>query len=321
MDASSSAKPASVNTKPKASRFHEPAVVCAYAKSGSGKTTDNGYSFPCALFLAAPGALKPLITVCGYDPHRAGQVRRMGVADGDIRTIDDATKVLKVEASRGVYDAVVVDDFSYLAEQTFALLEKRLTGFKLWGELRDQTLDFRNTARSCGMHVLMNCWEGGPKTKAGRWIRGGPQLPSDLPEQMPAMCDLVLRGGREELRKPWPGVYLCPRADTDYVAKDRHHVTPEVAPMNLAEILRHAGYDVKRHPGLPWQEEAVIKIAAALLKTDGAEWPSIGNIAVEALTSKGYGRPYIVWTLRDAVDRAVLQRAQPTVAQAFGWGT
>ena len=47
----------------------EPAFVCVYGPPGVGKTTDCGYSFPNALFLAAPGALKPLRSVCGYKPR------------------------------------------------------------------------------------------------------------------------------------------------------------------------------------------------------------------------------------------------------------
>jgi hypothetical protein len=301
-----------------AARFAEPAFVCTYGPSGSGKSTDAGYSFPTALFLAAPGALKPLITVCGYDPHRAKQVLEIGMGGkGQIATIKDATAAIRAHAGR--VGAVVVDDFSYLAELTFAHYEAlKLTGYKLFGAVREDTLDFRDACRYAGVHVSLNCWERAPTVKNGVFVKGGPKLHGDLPEAMPGICDMVLRCGIEPERKPWKGVYRA-GLDTDYVTKDRHNVVQGVAPMNTAEVLRFAGYTVPRHPGLPWQEEAVERIASALVAAPPADEAQIGRTAIEVLTGRGYAAPYVAWTLRDALDRAALRRMHSNPFSAFGW--
>jgi hypothetical protein len=120
-------------------------VVCTYGPSGIGKTTDQGYSFPRALFVAAPGALNSVRSVCGYMP-----------ATVQIATIMDATKLIKNYSKD--YNTIVIDDFSFLSEQTFSTLEKKHKGFALWGELRDQALEFRDTARFSGVDVILNCF-------------------------------------------------------------------------------------------------------------------------------------------------------------------
>ena len=224
----------------------EPAFVCIYGPPGVGKTTDCGYSFPSGLFLAAPGALKPLRSVVGYEP-----------ATAHVTDIEQATALVRKEAKNSKYDAIVVDDLSFLAEQTFAKVEKKASGFRMWGLLRDIVLDFRDACRlEAKCHVIVNCWETVPATKQdGTRVRGGPALSGKLPEQLPAMCDKVYRAVHDANRKPWPSVYRC-FLDPNYVMKDRDGVV-DPAPMNLGEILRDAGYGVRRHADLLWQEEVI----------------------------------------------------------------
>jgi hypothetical protein len=269
-----------------------------YGPSGIGKTTDCGYSFPNGLFLAAPGALQPIQSLCGYKPSRV-----------DATTLQDATKLLSnIDTER--HDAFIVDDFSYLAELTFAKLEKRYNGFTLWGKLRDIILGFRDAARYAKVHVILNCWEQGPKTKPdGSRVRGGPMLSGKLPEQLPAMCDLVLRGGHEPLRKPWPGVLRC-FPDPNYVMKDRLNTARvcDPAPMNLGELLRASGLDVSRHQDLDWQEEVVSQASSQLISEAGND-ADIANGWYQKLLEKGISPNAARWTLRDALDRAVIDRA------------
>ena len=302
---------ASTSSQPAQSRA--PAFICVYGAPGQGKTVDTGYSFPRALFVAAPGALKPIRALCGYDPDP--QTRYAA-------TMQDAEALITV-AVQGGMDTIVIDDFSFLAEQTFNAIEQGYTGrngYEKWGKLKEATLKFRNSARFAAINVVLTCWEKAPATKNGMLLRGGPKLPSDLPESMPAMCDLVLRCATDELRKPWAGVYRC-SLDPNWIMKDRDAGCPVVAPMNLAEILRFNGYVIARHPGLPWQEECVALIADAMLSTGGAQDAEIGRKAWGQLESKGYKTPHIVWTMRDAVDRVALRRAArgTTRMQAFGW--
>ncbi len=278
-------------------------VTAIYGPSSIGKTTDLLYSFPNGLFLAPPGALKPAHHVVGYVPAHA-----------EAATIDDATKRLREAAKAGKYDAVIVDDFSLLAEQTIAHLEnvKKLTGFKLWGVVRDEVLEFRDVARRCGMHVVLTAHESTPRTVNGSFVRGGPKLPGKLPEDVPTACDLVLRAAHDSTRKGWHASYRCTVDDPQWVTKDRHGVTPDRAPMNLAEILRAAGYDIARAPGLEWQEEVVATLANALV-TDAANAATYLAQGRDLAAQYSDNPLHIRWVMRDALDRAALARARQNV--------
>ena len=281
-----------------------PAFICVYGPAGVGKSTDQGRAFPNGLFIAAPGALESIFGTWGY-----------GVAHVPATDIEEATKIVKANA--GKFDAIVVDDFSFLAEQTFARLEKKHTGFKLWGALRDVTLDFRDAARYASMHVALSCWMQPPTTKQdGTRVRGGPMLSGKLPEQLPAMCDVVLQCGQEPMRKPWPTVYRC-QPSVDYVMKDRFNIAPvcDPAPMNLGEILRAAGYALSRHPSVPWQEEVVAKFATTF--TDPAKDAAVANEHFQKLLAAKIDPKMARLTVSDALDRAVIQRCLALRANTF----
>jgi len=283
----------------------DPVLSLSYGPSGIGKTTDTGLSFPNALFIAAPGALQSIRNVAGYEPLVE-----------NASTLLDVTKLVskvgeyRAKGADVKIDAVVVDDFSYLAEQTFASLEKKFNGFRLWGELRDAVLDFRNAARFAKVHVVVNCWEQAPKDKPGGGrVKGGPMLSGNLPEQVPAMFDMVLRCGLDPMRKPWPGIYQCV-ADPNYVMKDRLNIASAAhpAPMNMAELIRAAGYEVSRRADAAWQEEMVEKVSRAILESGPAREKEVVNSTYADLI-KHVSVPMARWTLRDAMDRAVIRRA------------
>jgi hypothetical protein len=281
------------------------AVVALYGPSGIGKTTDLLYSFPQGLFVAPPGALKPAERVVGSIPDNL-----------EAGTIMDATKIVKDHGKSSKYDAIIVDDFSLLAESTIAVLEKKHTGFKLWGALRDAVLDFRDTARHVGLHVVLTAHESTPRTMNGTFVRGGPRLPGRLPEDLPTACDLVLRASYDSSRRGWHACYRCTIDDPQWVTKDRHGVTPDRAPMNVAEILRCAGYEIRRAKGQEWQEQLVDVLSAALVENP-AEEKSLMAEAVD-LCKEHTDNPLMTrWVMRDALDRAALRRAQSDVLKMY----
>lgn len=285
----------------------DPFVVCTYGPSGIGKTTDMGYSFPQALFVAAPGALSSIESVCGYIPDRI-----------EVGTIEEGTKLIERVGKEKKYRTVVFDDFSFLAQQTFSRLEAKLSGFKLWGGIRDQALEFRDVARYVGVNVALNCWEQPPRMKDGGRIRGGPKLSGDLPEQIPALCDMVLRAGHEPNRKPWPSVYRC-MADASYVMKDRFDVAKicDPAPMNLGELLRAYGkHEVLRHVGLPDQEAQVASISQHLQGVPAAD-AQLANDLFRKLIENGMRSHLARWTIRDAMDRAVIREQLKLHSSSF----
>lgn len=277
----------------------EPIVVCTYGPSGIGKTTDMGYSFPTALFLAAPGALNSIVSVCGYNPDRE-----------PVTTIMEVITVLDRMGKSKKHDTLVVDDFSFVAEQTFAELEVKHSGFKLWGKMRDVALEFRDKSRYAGVNVIINCWEQPPKTKEdGSRVRGGPQLSGKLPEQIPALCDVVLRAVHEPQRKPWPASYRC-GPDPGYVMKDRFNIASvaDPAPMNLGELLRASGLRINRRPDYPEQDEQVEMIAQGMSGDTRAD-AEMANAVFRKLIENGQSVYNARWTLRDAMDRSVIRKA------------
>lgn len=284
-------------------------VAAIYGPSGLGKTTDLIYSFPGALFVAPPGALKPAHHVVGYVPQSV-----------EASTIMDATSIVAKLAKSNPegFNAVVVDDFSLLAESTVAALERKHTGFKLWGAVRDAVLAFRDTSRHAGLHVVLTAHESAPRTMNGTFIRGGPRLPGRLPEDLPTACDIVLRAAQDSSRRGWHACYRCTVDDTQWVSKDRHGVTPDRAPMNLGEILRMAGYQLPRAPGLEWQEEMVEAISSLLVAGvmpmgTPSEEKAIVAEAIELAREQTHNELHIRWMLRDALDRAALKRARKNV--------
>ncbi len=282
-----------------------PAVVAIYGPGGLGKTTDNLYSFPTGLFIAPPGAVKPAEHVVGHIPDHV-----------EAKSIADATKMLEAEGKKARYSAVVVDDFSLLAEQSISLLEKKYSGFKLWGALRDEVLDFRDTARRIGMHVVLTAHESTPKSSNGVFIRGGPRLPGRLPEDVPTACDTVLRAQLDKNRRGWHGCYRCTPDDPNWITKDRHGVTPDYAPMNIGEILRQAGFDIPRAPGLEWQEELVGALAKMMVDNPDQEGELVKE-AIQIAGEKTTNPLHVRWVIRDALDRATLIRAKGNVFDMF----
>lgn len=291
----------------------EPFVVLAYGASGVGKTTDMGYSFPTALFLAAPGSLNSVASVCGYKPKSL-----------EVKTIPDIMEVLKKVKQSKKFDTIVIDDFSFVTEQTLSFLEsKGFKGFVLWGKLRDLVLQFRNDCRYSGVNVVLNSWEQGAKKKEnGQEVQGGPKLTGNLPEQIPALCDLVVRAVPEQKRKPWPGAYRCFLSE-EWALKDRfnvaYHIDP--CPMNLGELLRASGKVVRRI--YDTQEEEVEELVSG--SSDYTDVftgiPDDDNEKAQAAFSyrlqKGDDPLRARWTVRDALDRAVIRHDLNRMKNSF----
>lgn len=298
--------------------FRDPAFAIAYGPSKYGKTTDALYSFPNAYFMAQPGALKPSVNVVGFEVPDANV--------GNPQDIAEARAMIPALVKRG-FRATVMDDFTFLAEQTMSKLEQTYTGFKLWGKLRDEILALRHDARHAQMHVVLNCHETPPRVYNGGAQRGGPKLPGRLPEELPAACDLVVRatlpggglGGGDIGLIGWKTVYRCAPSDAGYISGDRHGVTPETSPMNLGEILRAAGYVIDRAPGLEWMEKAVTMLAQEFATRGPANDAAMMKIGAEWLVKEGKTNLlHVRWALRDAYHRAVIWRARQNPLAMFG---
>lgn len=299
---------------------HDPVLAMIYGPAGTGKTTDLCYSFPRALWIAAPGATAVAESVCGYTLQKPPV---------DIQSLDVAITLLeelqKNPTVRALVDALVIDDLTLYVDRTIRALSAQGIGGKdprqLWGVVRLKLLTLRDTARRAGIHVVMNSHEGPPKIVNGARVRGGPALPGAGAELIPAACDVVLRGvPNPNIPIGWRVEYRCTVDDQDYVSKDRYNVTPDHSPMNLGEILREQGFVVRRLAGLEWQEEVVEKLAVAMVARDldlafvrealALAFAESMKRQAKSTASEVIRERRAIWTQRDAFDRAVLRRAQ-----------
>lgn len=276
-------------------KTNTPPFICVYGQSGIGKTTDMGFAFPKALFVAHAGATKSIVSTCGYTPRET-------IAN----TVQDATVIVEKMANGDIEgNQIVIDDFSYMVEASLSKLEDKYTGWTVYGKLRDEIFQFRRIARESNITVALNCWLQAPKTNEdGSRKRGCPKLPSDYGETIPAMCDLVLRGDVHRAYKPHPYAYYAD-SSVEWIGKDRDGGTPSPSPMNLGEILRLNGYELPRL--VDWQEETVAKITLKI-QSDGR---SVVQEAYKSLLQKMPNNPQLAyWTVRDAVDRSILIKAR-----------
>lgn len=311
--------------------FRDPVVGVAYGASKLGKTTDLIYTFSTrAYYIAVPAALKPSEGVVGITLNER--------AIFNAATIEDATKKvqeigkLRGSDGRNPFDAVVVDDFSLLAEQTFSVLERKHSGYKLFGALRDDVLEFRAACRNAGLHVFVNAHETSPSQKNGAYVRGGPKLPGKLPEDLPAAFDLVLRAAAAPGANGWPVIYKCDPHDSTFISGDRHGVTPMASPLNIGEIMRAAGYAVRRAAGMEWLDGAADYLAAELKARPGEEKAILQQVTDYILTTK-YPRVksgeagdderrrallHVRWAIRDGRDRALIRSAMSNPLSIYG---
>jgi len=266
-----------------------------YAPSKVGKSTASGAAGACGLFIAQPGGLLPVKTFLGLD----------NIKYQSAGTVAEAAMIIR-KKSKG-QPTVVVDDFSLLVEQTVAGLEGKCGFGEMWRQLRSQVLEMRNAARvaaAAGTHVIFNCHESPPRTSSGKYVRGGPSLPGQLPEQFSAFADIVARGVYDPTAAPWKYVFRT-SPDPQYISGDRLDILPDPAPMNIAEAFRAAGYDIPRPKELKWQEKVVEQLSERVLSEGIASWRSVLKPAAEKLSTK-YPLPHVRWTLQDALHRAVI---------------
>jgi hypothetical protein len=291
------------------------AFIVQYGAPKKGKTTDCLLSFPRAVWIAAPGALKPSLGVAGYEPPDADQ--------HNVEDILAATEIIQ-RLPAGKYDALVVDDLTLLVDRTVTLLSKRgVSGYDLWGAIHTRLLALREAGRRSGVHVVLNAHESPPHMDSGTLYPGSLALPGKtLPYKIPAAADVVLHAESAPdgtIVHGWKVLYRCDPTSSTWLTGDRHNVIPNPAPMNLGEILRLIGevnqnprFGPRRLAGLEWQE-AIVEKASRAIQAVLADDNAVGGLLKQTfdhVTAKFKAdERHAIWTVRDALDRAVLRNA------------
>lgn len=281
-------------------------MVLEYGESGMGKTVDLGLAFPDALCLGNPRATQSLeffgIRLRVIDPGR----------------LRDVPALLQKERPK----ALLFDDVSLSAKRD--VRNSSDSSWHLWANIEKDLMRALDAADSLGIPVGINAHQKEPFTDdKGVYFKGGPQLPGkQLPKTVPANCDVVGRVISVPERPGWPfglhtsqitnpgGTDLDSSSGSPYTVKTRLARTPPIAPLNMAEILRHHGRSVPRLKGMDWVEGVVEKLAEALRKLDGDGRARLLQSQVPKAVVKYNATPEQTrWLLRDAIDRADLRNA------------
>jgi len=323
----------------------DPSFSIAYDVLKSGKTACVLAAFgDRAVYIAAPGALSPAEAVWGFPQPKAR----------DLETFSDVRKLAEGNDVNGAV-ALVIDDASLIADRTVNYYKmKGIGGYDLWGAVFTSAIRMRDTLRRRGMHIAFTCHPAPAGTREGVRHLGGPAFPGQIAMKLPAAADLLLRGeGRAGMGSsaadvdlgagggaapaptaivasaaPAPSSFGWPRVfrtalHPDWMQGSRYG-TPDMAPMNLGEILRLAGFQIPRMKGLEWQESVAQALANRLIAAPGL---GDGNYVRDSLLRvKDYclvkftkTEAHAYWALRDGFDRAVLWTAAAGQRRSM-WG-
>ena len=308
-DSPMSAPPKHPQLHPIWGKWGEPATIIVYGDSGIGKSTDMIYSFPTALFLSLPGAMKPSISTIGISKDDLWVVE-VNNLDGAINAI---TRAAQLPPERRPV-AVVVDDLTLLAERQAMDMKNsgnyQMVGdgvFRFWGDLRNKVQTLALYTRGIGAFPCFNAHRCTPRSDKDGFWKGGPELPSKkLVKAIPHAADVVYKAEAEVSRKGqnfWTGVYRCEPEDPSYHMKDRHGYRG-VVPMNLGELLRAVGYQLPRLPALQWQETVADTIVEQ--RAEGLAVKDVVTHWTDKLNGKVH-KLHIRWALRDGLDRYTIQ--------------
>tara|TARA_Y100000034_G_scaffold124725_1_gene173303 strand:+ start:911 stop:1864 length:954 start_codon:yes stop_codon:yes gene_type:complete len=280
----------------------DPAIVVNYAPSGYGKSLDALYSAPTGLFLTpAPGGLVAARSMLGVT-----------VREERVQSIPHACTVLQ---KAGKVDALVLDDFSILAERSYLALDtsgNNKNPWEAWMKLRKEVLNLRELCIAGGTTLVLTAHEKPPDNSNGTFMPGGPKMPSKhLTTALPHIATLVLRGVKDSFIQPpeWIGRYNCDPSDTRWITKDRYCVVGKQCPMNLREILvraKEVGHSVAvppRAPGLEWLDEAAEAVAENMAN-GGTSQDSASKLTAHA---KGVDPRHLRWAWRDGLARHTLR--------------
>ena len=270
---------------------------CLYGPSKAGKTVASAAAGSTGVFIGDPSGLMSAKRVLG--------IETLNILPA--RTVPDAIEAIEKVVKKGGIPSIVIDDFSLIVETTINEYESSKGRSGMWSALTRDVLTARYMARAAtaqGAVVIFNCHEQPPRTSSGKFVRGGPSLPGQLPEKFSGMVDVIGRAVFEPTAAPWK-YQLCFEPQADYVSGDRLSVFPGRAPMNLAEGLRAAGYVVNYPKGLEWIDGVAQTIAEKILEVGVGSWPKVLQDAADKLQEKK-PLPHLRWALQDGLHRATI---------------
>lgn len=312
--------------------FRDASFTIEFGLLGSGKTIDQIAAFPNAIVFSLSRELKSVITNLGWHPEKIVEITTIYEVEPWVDSLIKERGQKNAEALK--YDACILDDMTLSGFQTEKALragvdvvrsggkKEKLNpkGWDLWTEGRSESMQLAirvsEKLKQAGLHFAVNGHQRPPRTNAaGKFFRGGIDMPTDLVEQFAAPADMVAKVEQEDSQLFHKAVASVKQMDPQWATKSRFTL-PERVPLNTGEILRNAGYRLRRAPGMEHHEDIVEGLAQFINAGIGAQDLTL---AVQKVALNESIRRYELqkhlpdprhmrWVLRDAIHRVWLRR-------------
>lgn len=292
-----------------------PLSVAIYGAPKLGKTTDILFAFPeRALWFADVQALWPSMGTVGWAPNQQDVVQATTL-QGALERL----AAIRKSGGAGKYKAIIFDDTSLMATATIQALQKATNNkYEAWSRLDSIFGELISEARLMNAHIIFSGHEVPADPEKSRTM-GTFQLPSyQLAMRLPAICSLVARVVRDPVRMAPSAAYAGPSdpSSRGWVVGDRLGVLSGPSlPVNLAELLRSRGHDIRR-PDI-WHDAIETAVqAACTYVAQGSNAQEVGAYYVNRGASEGWTEFMARWFLRDFRDRRLIAN-QPSALQGM----
>lgn len=184
----------------------EPAFMVVYSESGVGKTTSVTHSFPNAYFIGPPGGITKIAqNVVGIAvQHDQGRISLVEWVVQAIPLIERGQDPLSGQKLQFQPDTVVIDDLSYLSENTLEAAKKmswptrsgKPNHFAPYVYTSTQIAALRQACRYSKLNCVITTHEMAAwvDEDTGEFFKGRPKLAGkEAPRSFPPMCDIIVR--------------------------------------------------------------------------------------------------------------------------------
>ena len=282
-------------------------LCCAYAKAGSGKTSDMIYAVPYGHYIGPPNSTAPAETTVGVH------------LDDDVvfvaHDLDDAVIALEYVAEQKASGAcdertgVLVDDISVMSRNWLIKNEGKYGNiWDMWRDHQTQVFKIVDIAEHIDDIVCFTAHEQLYNDKKG--LKGGPKFASgNVTEPFCGPFHEMLRVVRDpKALTEFQAAYECKGiGDPFMITKARCGMGSTKGPCNLAEMLRAAGLQIPRHPDHDWIEEWAQIVFEELQAGGEKQRVKILDRYHEALRKEGIEPLLIRWVLRDGLHRWIIR--------------
>jgi len=290
-------------------------LASVFGRPKNKKTSDALACLPTALCVGVPSALRLVAeNELGITPR---------IHPNPPQILPDLINMLSNLAESGranEYGGIIIDDASHICRQSMLHWQNvaprgksgRTDKFWAYQQLSQHLLHLAGLSRHIGVHMIMTWHERqGGMNADGAYCPGGPDVPSrNQIEVLPSWCDVTVRAMIDHnYPDPWfPTVYYVNPADPEWVTGDRNGVCYDRTPGNMREILNASAtpYELRRVPGLEWQDEVADQVASLIASGQ----PAREVVQQIAGGVQGADPRHLRWACQDGIARGVLRLRQ-----------